>query len=86
MAPNPGNRMPSTRSPPSSRNWHPTPSQSSTISMAIKGQWRPEYKAYLKSNAERANALSKLIGDYLDYEGAKARAQGLGEKAGFSGP
>jgi hypothetical protein len=51
-----------------------------------KRTWRPEYKAYLKSNAERANDLSKLIGDYLDYEGAKARTQGLSEKAGFSGP
>jgi hypothetical protein len=51
-----------------------------------KRTWRPEYKAYLKSNGERANDLSKLIGDYLDYEGAKARTQGLGQKAGFSGP
>jgi phage-related tail protein len=51
-----------------------------------KRTWRPEYNAYLKSNAERANDLSKLIGDYLDYEGAKARTQGLSEKAGFSGP
>ena len=47
--------------------------------------WRPEYRDYLKSNAERANDLSKLIGDYLDYEGAKARTQGLSQKAGFSG-
>jgi hypothetical protein len=50
-----------------------------------KRTWRPEYKDYLKSNAERANDLSKLIGDYLDYESAKSRAQELSQKAGFSG-
>ena len=44
VAPNPGNRMPSTRSPPSSRNWHPTPSRSSKISMAIKGRGVPNIR------------------------------------------
>jgi hypothetical protein len=46
--------------------------------------WDTEYQGYLKSNSELANDLSKLIGDYLDYESAKSRAQGVGQKLGFS--
>ncbi|MDE3179463.1 MAG: hypothetical protein KGM47_07345 [Acidobacteriota bacterium] len=47
--------------------------------------WHPEYEGYVRSNAELANDLSKLIGDYIDYGGAKSRAQSLEQKLGFSG-
>jgi hypothetical protein len=49
-----------------------------------KTTWSPEFQGYLKSSSELANDLSKLIGDYLDYESAKSRTQGLGQKLGFS--
>jgi hypothetical protein len=51
---------------------------------STKTTWSPEFQGYLKSNSELANDLSKLIGDYLDYESAKSRTQGLGQKLGFS--
>ena len=47
--------------------------------------WHPEYQGYLKSNAELAADLSRLIGDYVDYDSAKSRSQGLGQKLGLSG-
>lgn len=47
--------------------------------------WHPEYEGYVKSNAELATNLSKLIGDYVDYDNAKSRTQGLEQKLGFSG-
>lgn len=46
--------------------------------------WHPEYQEYLKSNAELAADLSKLIGDYVDYDSAKARTQEMEQKLGFS--
>lgn len=46
--------------------------------------WHPEYQEYLKSNAELAADLSTLIGDYIDYDSAKARTQELQQKLGFS--
>lgn len=46
--------------------------------------WHPEYTSYLKSNAEMAADLSNLIRDYLDYGEAKARAERIGAKIGFS--
>ncbi len=49
-----------------------------------KATWHPEYHEYLQSNAEMATDLSKLIGDYIDYGNAKAKAQGMGGKLGFS--
>ena len=51
---------------------------------STKQTWVPEFQGYVKSNSELANDLSKLIGDYLDYESAKSRTQGLGQKLGFS--
>jgi len=48
-----------------------------------KQTWHPEYEGYLKSNAELAGQLSKLIGDYVDYDNAKSRTQELGKKLGF---
>jgi hypothetical protein len=51
---------------------------------STKTTWSPEFQGYLKSNSELANDLTKLIGDYLDYESAKSRTQGLGQKLGFS--
>jgi hypothetical protein len=51
---------------------------------STKTTWGPEFQSYVKSNSELANDLSKLIGDYLDYESAKSRTEGLGQKLGFS--
>jgi hypothetical protein len=51
---------------------------------STKTTWSPEFQGYVKSNSELANDLSKLIGDYLDYESAKSRTEGLGQKLGFS--
>jgi hypothetical protein len=51
---------------------------------STKQTWGPEFQGYLNSNSELANDLSKLIGDYLDYESAKSKTQGLGQKLGFS--
>lgn len=39
--------------------------------------WVPEYQEYVKSNAETANDLHRLISDYLDYGNAKAKSQSL---------
>lgn len=47
--------------------------------------WRPEYREYLRSNADTARDLSKLIGDYVDYGSAKSKSQTMGQKLGFSG-
>ncbi len=48
-----------------------------------KQTWHPEYQGYLKSNADLATDLSKLIGDYVDYGQAKSRTEKLGQKVGF---
>lgn len=45
--------------------------------------WHPEYEGYVKSNAQLATALSKLVGDYVDYDQAKSKTQGLESKLGF---
>lgn len=46
--------------------------------------WHPEYQGYLKSNAELATDLSKLIADYIDYGNARARTEKAGRALGFS--
>ncbi len=63
----------------------PIPCNTTSSRPILVARENASHNAYLKSNAERANDLSKLIGDYLDYDGAKARTQGLSKKAGFSG-
>lgn len=45
--------------------------------------WHPEYQGYVKSNGQLAAALSKLIGDYVDYDQAKSKTQGLEHKLAF---
>jgi hypothetical protein len=50
-----------------------------------KTTWSPEFQGYLKSNADVASDLSKLISDYLDYESAASKTQGLSQKLGFPG-
>lgn len=50
-----------------------------------KQTWAPGYQGYVRSNAVLADELSKLIGDYIDYDSAKAKTSDLGEKLGFSG-
>ncbi len=48
-----------------------------------KQTWHPEYEGYLKSNAELAGQLSKLIGDYVNYDNTKSQTQELGKQLGF---
>ena len=50
-----------------------------------KQTWHPEYQDYLRSNAELATDLSRLIGDYTDFGNAKAKTQAMELKLGFSG-
>ena len=83
-APNPRNKKLSTKITPIVQQLASNTEAIINNLNTTKQTWGPEFQSYLKSNSDQANELSKLIGDYLDYESAKSKTQGLGRKLGFS--